>query len=147
MVAAIAERQLPACATPDFEQEEMKRIVFRPEFRLKRRPCVPGVLATTTPRKDDSLGVERKVEGWTIKVDPELLKPANKELYDDANRLLDQIIADGSLKANAVYGFWPAASDDDDAEDPEQLLHRGDSFRCPGVVAMDTASKRVVNRS
>ena len=37
-----------------------------------------------------------------------------KELYDDANRLLDQIIADGSLKANSVYGFWPAASDGDD---------------------------------
>ncbi|NND96513.1 MAG: methionine synthase [Pirellulaceae bacterium] len=37
-----------------------------------------------------------------------------KELFDDANRLLDQIIADGSLTANAVYGFWPAASDDDD---------------------------------
>jgi 5-methyltetrahydrofolate--homocysteine methyltransferase len=37
-----------------------------------------------------------------------------KELYDDANQLLDQIIADGSLKANSVYGFWPAASDDDD---------------------------------
>jgi 5-methyltetrahydrofolate--homocysteine methyltransferase len=37
-----------------------------------------------------------------------------KELYDDANELLDRIIADGSLTANAVYGFWPAASDADD---------------------------------
>ncbi len=37
-----------------------------------------------------------------------------KELYDDANKLLDQIIADGSLMANAAYGFWPAASDGDD---------------------------------
>ncbi len=37
-----------------------------------------------------------------------------KELYEDANALLDQIIDDGSLKANAVYGFWPAASVDDD---------------------------------
>ena len=37
-----------------------------------------------------------------------------KELYDDANAILDQVIADGSLKANAVYGFWPAASESDD---------------------------------
>ncbi len=37
-----------------------------------------------------------------------------KELFDDANQLLDTIIADGSLTANATYGFWPAASDGDD---------------------------------
>ncbi len=37
-----------------------------------------------------------------------------KELYDDANAILDKIIADGSLTANAAYGFWPAASDGDD---------------------------------
>ena len=37
-----------------------------------------------------------------------------KELYDDANAILDQVIKNGSLKANAVYGFWPAASDGDD---------------------------------
>ncbi|MDE0862617.1 MAG: methionine synthase [Rubripirellula sp.] len=37
-----------------------------------------------------------------------------KELYKDANDLLDQIIHDKSLQANAVYGFWPAASDGDD---------------------------------
>lgn len=37
-----------------------------------------------------------------------------KELYDDANRLLDEIIAGNLLTANAVYGFWPAASEGDD---------------------------------
>ena len=37
-----------------------------------------------------------------------------KELYDDANALLDQVIANNSLKANATYAFWPAASDGDD---------------------------------
>ena len=37
-----------------------------------------------------------------------------KELYDDANAILDQVIANGSLTANAVYGFFPAASDGDD---------------------------------
>lgn len=37
-----------------------------------------------------------------------------KELYDDANAMLDEIIMNRSLSANAVYGFWPAASDRDD---------------------------------
>jgi 5-methyltetrahydrofolate--homocysteine methyltransferase len=37
-----------------------------------------------------------------------------KKLFADANELLDQIIAEGKVKANAAYGFWPAASDGDD---------------------------------
>lgn len=37
-----------------------------------------------------------------------------KKVFDDANQILDQIIADGSVKASTVYGFWPAASDGDD---------------------------------
>jgi 5-methyltetrahydrofolate--homocysteine methyltransferase len=37
-----------------------------------------------------------------------------KELFDDANRVIDRIIHEKRLKANAVYAFWPAASDGDD---------------------------------
>jgi 5-methyltetrahydrofolate--homocysteine methyltransferase len=37
-----------------------------------------------------------------------------KEVYDNANELLDKIIADRMLTANAAYGFWPAASEGDD---------------------------------
>jgi 5-methyltetrahydrofolate--homocysteine methyltransferase len=37
-----------------------------------------------------------------------------REVYDNANKMLDKIIADGSLKASAAYAFWPAASDNDD---------------------------------
>ena len=37
-----------------------------------------------------------------------------QELFDDAHKLLDKIVADGSITANAAYGFWPAASDGDD---------------------------------
>jgi 5-methyltetrahydrofolate--homocysteine methyltransferase len=36
-----------------------------------------------------------------------------RELYDDANKMLDRIIKDNLLTANAVYGFFPAASDGD----------------------------------
>ncbi|HUR34911.1 MAG TPA: methionine synthase [Vicinamibacterales bacterium] len=39
---------------------------------------------------------------------------AARELYDNARTLLDQIIKDRLLTARGVYGFWPAASEDDD---------------------------------
>jgi 5-methyltetrahydrofolate--homocysteine methyltransferase len=37
-----------------------------------------------------------------------------RELLADAERLLDQISADGSLQTAGAYGFWPAHSEDDD---------------------------------
>ncbi|WP_163552092.1 methionine synthase [Candidatus Frankia alpina] len=41
-------------------------------------------------------------------------QPVARELYDEANALLDQIIKDGSLQAKGVYGFWPTHADGDD---------------------------------
>jgi 5-methyltetrahydrofolate--homocysteine methyltransferase len=40
--------------------------------------------------------------------------PAARELFDEANILLDQIVADGQLHARGAYGFWPAHSQGDD---------------------------------
>ena len=40
--------------------------------------------------------------------------PQARQLYDDARRLLDKIVAGRLLRAQGVYGFWPAASDGDD---------------------------------
>ena len=37
-----------------------------------------------------------------------------KKLFDDGNSMLFDCIANRYLKADAVYGFWPAASDGDD---------------------------------
>jgi 5-methyltetrahydrofolate--homocysteine methyltransferase len=37
-----------------------------------------------------------------------------KELFADAQRLLERIIREKLLTANGVYGFWPAASEGDD---------------------------------
>lgn len=37
-----------------------------------------------------------------------------KKLYDDANRLLDEIVRDGSLQANGICGFFPANASGDD---------------------------------
>ncbi|SDM38622.1 methionine synthase [Allokutzneria albata] len=43
-----------------------------------------------------------------------LEQPVARELFDDANALLDQIIAEGSFRAKGAYGFWPAHSEGDD---------------------------------
>jgi 5-methyltetrahydrofolate--homocysteine methyltransferase len=45
--------------------------------------------------------------------DPKFGEEARK-LYDDARRLLDEIVAKKLLTAKAVYGFWPAAAVGDD---------------------------------
>jgi 5-methyltetrahydrofolate--homocysteine methyltransferase len=41
-------------------------------------------------------------------------QPAAREVYDDAQQMLDEIVAGKLLQARGVYGFWPAASDGDD---------------------------------
>jgi 5-methyltetrahydrofolate--homocysteine methyltransferase len=53
---------------------------------------------------------------WELKGSyPAILEqPVARELFDEANALLDQIIADGSLTAHGTFGFWPAHSDGDD---------------------------------
>jgi 5-methyltetrahydrofolate--homocysteine methyltransferase len=40
--------------------------------------------------------------------------PQARELFADANELLDEIVAAGSLQARATYGFWRANSEGDD---------------------------------
>ena len=49
-----------------------------------------------------------------------------KQLFDDANRLLQEIIDGKLLSAKAVVGFYPANSADDDV-----LLHDFEE-RCSG---------------
>jgi 5-methyltetrahydrofolate--homocysteine methyltransferase len=39
---------------------------------------------------------------------------AARELYSNARKLLDDIVAGGKLRARGVYGFWPAAADGND---------------------------------
>ena len=43
-----------------------------------------------------------------------LEQPAAREVYDDAQQMLDEIVAGNLLQARGVYGFWPAAADGDD---------------------------------
>jgi 5-methyltetrahydrofolate--homocysteine methyltransferase len=46
-----------------------------------------------------------------------LEQPAARELYDDAQSLLDEVV----LKPWGVYGFWPASNDGDDIALPDGL--------------------------
>jgi 5-methyltetrahydrofolate--homocysteine methyltransferase len=52
-------------------------------------------------------------------------QPVARELFDDANTLLDQIIAEGSFQARGGYGFWPAYSEGDDIVIDGALLAAG----------------------
>ncbi|GAA2538307.1 methionine synthase [Pseudonocardia hydrocarbonoxydans] len=46
---------------------------------------------------------------------PKILEnPVAQDLFDDATEMLDEIVADGSLRARGVYGFWPAQAEGDD---------------------------------
>jgi 5-methyltetrahydrofolate--homocysteine methyltransferase len=53
---------------------------------------------------------------WELKGKyPAILKsPQARELFDDANALLDEIVAHQWLTARGGYGFWPARADGDD---------------------------------
>jgi 5-methyltetrahydrofolate--homocysteine methyltransferase len=50
-------------------------------------------------------------------------QPVARELFDDANTLLDQIIAERGFQAKGAYGYWPAHAEGDDI-----LLEDGPSF-------------------
>ncbi len=70
--------------------------------------------------------------GFPKLLDDPVVGPQARELFEDARRLLERIVSDGSLRASGVYGFFPAnrhGSDDielfSDAERSERraLLH------------------------
>jgi 5-methyltetrahydrofolate--homocysteine methyltransferase len=55
---------------------------------------------------------------------PQILEePRAKELYDDARRLLAEIIEKRLLQARAVYGIWPAQRHGDDIKVPGATFH------------------------
>ncbi|ANN19215.1 methionine synthase [Amycolatopsis orientalis] len=53
---------------------------------------------------------------WELKGKyPAILEnPVARELFDDANTLMDQIIAEERFQAKGAYAFWPAHSEGDD---------------------------------
>ena len=116
--------------------------------------------AFTGVRVVDDIGLEQLAEAidwtfffhaWEMKGKyPQLLDdpdsgPAARELFDEAQVLLKQIIADGSLKPRGVYGFWPAQSDGDDIVLYDEAGGR-QVARFPMLRSQATTSEGVPNR-
>ena len=49
-----------------------------------------------------------------VEADPGALARLRHGLSLDGQALLDEIVADGSLRARGAYGFWTAQADGDD---------------------------------
>ncbi len=103
------------------------------EARARRTPidwhdddlAVPPFIGTRVV--DEDIATLRRYVDWTfffhawelkgrypaILDDPEKGEVA-RDLFANANELLDEVVADGSLRARGVYGFWVAHADGDD---------------------------------
>ncbi|WP_433829686.1 methionine synthase [Actinoplanes sp. CA-015351] len=97
------------------------------DFRELPTPAFTGVreVAPTIAELRQMIDWQFLFLAWELKGKyPAILdQPVARELFDDANTLLDQIIADGSFQARGRYGFWPAHADGDDIK-----LDNGFSF-------------------
>jgi len=54
---------------------------------------------------------------------------AARDLFDNARLLLDRIVGEKRITASGVYGFWPAASEDDDIVVYRDREHTGELLR------------------
>ena len=95
-------------------RENRHRVAFDdlpvPEFTGRR--VVEPELATLR----DYVDWQFFFHAWELKGKfPAILdQPAARELFDDAQRLLDRIVDERLLAARGVFGFWPASSEGDD---------------------------------
>ncbi len=115
------------------------------------QPPRPEFLGTRAFR-DYDLTLLRKVIDWTpffatweLKgrypriLDDDKMGKAARQLFDDAQEMLDHIIREKWLTANAVIGFWPAnAIGDDDIE------IYGDEERGEGIAVFHTLRQQIV---
>jgi 5-methyltetrahydrofolate--homocysteine methyltransferase len=65
---------------------------------------------------------------------------AARSLFDDAQAMLDRIVAEGWFRASAVFGFWPANSEGDD------ILLYGDETRGKPIAALHTLRQQLARR-
>jgi 5-methyltetrahydrofolate--homocysteine methyltransferase len=124
----------------DQENRELQESLRLQHAERIRKPLLPIAAARANPQRvsfadlpappfTDTRIVEPDLETLTRFVDwqfffhawelkgkfPAILEqPAARELFDDAQRLLDRIVEERLLVARGVFGFWPASSDGDD---------------------------------
>ncbi|MGI9538957.1 MAG: methionine synthase, partial [Miltoncostaeaceae bacterium] len=98
-------------ARPDFDPE----VITTPAF-LGRRAIEEESLEAIVPYIDWTFFFA----AWELRGRyPAILEhpdhgEAARELFENAQTMLDGIVRDGLLTARAAYGFWPAAADGDD---------------------------------
>ena len=82
----------------------------------RRRSSARGSSSRRSRRLREYIDWQFFFHAWELKGRfPAILEqPAAREVYDDAQQLLDEIVAGDLLQARGVYGFWPAAADGDD---------------------------------
>ncbi|MEK6235148.1 MAG: methionine synthase, partial [Planctomycetales bacterium] len=106
-----------------------KAVIDEPEF-LGTRTLPDFSLEELVPRIDWSPFFRT----WELKGKfPQILEDERygevaRKLFDDAQRLLDRILAEKLLSARGIYGFWPVNSDGDDVvvyEDDDRTAERG----------------------
>ncbi len=129
-------RELQERLREQHEQKERKPLLPIEEARANRELVTFG--ASPSPAFTGTRVVEPELvtlreyidwqfffHAWELKGRfPAILdEPAARELYDDAQALLDEIVRERSLRARGVYGFWNAVADGDDV-----VLEEGTRF-------------------
>jgi 5-methyltetrahydrofolate--homocysteine methyltransferase len=82
---------------------------------------------------------------YPLILDDAKLGPAATSLYNDAQAMLAQMVAENWLTANGVIGFWPANSEGDDIvlyEDEARTKERARLYTLRQQIARSTDSKR-----
>ncbi len=117
-----------------FNRRQQVKLVSYRQARENRFPTDWATVRIDTPsflgtRVLDNYPLEELVEyidwspffmAWELKgkypkiFEHETIGPEARKLYDDATKLLQRIVDENRLRAKAVYGFWPAATMDDD---------------------------------
>ncbi|WP_425445809.1 methionine synthase [Umezawaea tangerina] len=133
---AVSNREEQQLLREQHENKQRKPMLTLAEARANREVVEFGELPT--PAFTGVRVVEPDLESLRAMVDWQFLflawelkgkypaildQPVARELFDDANALLDRIVADGSFQAKGAYGYWPAHSEGDDI-----LLDGGPSF-------------------
>ncbi|GAB3371779.1 methionine synthase [Amycolatopsis echigonensis] len=105
-------------ATPMLTLEQARANAEKVSFDEIPTPEFTGVrvVEPSIPQLREMIDWQFLFLAWELKGKyPAILdQPVARELFDDANQLLDEIIENGSFTARGAYAFWPAHSEGDD---------------------------------
>ncbi len=143
-----SERAAEPVVALEHARANKRELTFTPE--LAPAPPFTGVrVLDDVPLADlvDFIDWSFFFHAWELKGRfPDLLDdpqqgPAARELYDNAQTLLQRIVDERLLTARAVYGIWPAASDGDDIVLFADEQRQGELSRMPMLRNQKTVSE------